>query len=98
AETAGLLPPGAVPEEGDREALTRAVAARGAQLVVWSEGCLGAAFAPERRADPTAALARELKTHLVAGYSTPAQPLPFNCAAIVTPEGRVAGIHRKMHL
>jgi len=47
---------------------------------------------------PTANLARELKTYLVVGHSEPAQPKSFNAAAIVGPDGRVRGIHRKIHL
>jgi apolipoprotein N-acyltransferase len=97
AETATLIAPSAG-EEGDRDAMTRAAVGQGAQLVVWSEGCLGAAFAPGARLNPTADLARELKAHLVVGYSEPAEPRPFNCAAIVAPDGRVLGIHRKIHL
>lgn len=98
-ETAGLADhgePGA--EEGDREALTRRAVARGARLVVWSEDCLGATFAPEARGDATVELARELKAHLVVGYSAPGQIKSWNCAALVAPDGRVKGVHRKTHL
>ena len=42
-------------------------------------------------------MARELKAHLVVGYEEPAQPKPFNCAAIVGLDGRVKGTHRKIH-
>jgi len=98
-ETAGLADhgePGA--EEGDREALTRRAVARGARLVVWSEDCLGATFAPEARGDETMDLARELKAHLVVGYSAPGPIKSWNCAALVAPDGRVKGVHRKTHL
>jgi apolipoprotein N-acyltransferase len=83
--------------EVDREERTRRAAARGARLVVWSEGCLGAAFTPDDPEDTTAALARELRAHLVVGYTEAARPRPFNCAAIVAPDGRVKGVHRKLY-
>jgi apolipoprotein N-acyltransferase len=84
--------------EVDREALTRGAAAKGAKLIVGSERCLGAAFAPDTPGDATAQLARELKAHLVVGYTEAASVKSFNCAAIVAPDGRVKGIHRKIHL
>jgi apolipoprotein N-acyltransferase len=85
-------------DEGDRDALTRRAAARGARLVVWSEDCLGSAFAPGGSGDATADLARELKAHLVVGYSEPGPLKSFNCAALVAPDGSVQGVHRKIHL
>jgi apolipoprotein N-acyltransferase len=98
AETAHLLP-AAAQESGevDRDELTRRAAARGAELVVWSENCLGAAFAPDARANPTVDLARELRVHLVIGYSDGARPRPFNCAGIIAPDGTMKGVHRKIH-
>jgi apolipoprotein N-acyltransferase len=84
-------------QEGDRDDMTRQAAAKGARLIVWSEKCLGETFVPNATPDATADLARELKTHLIVGYEEPAQPKPFNCAAIVAPDGRVKGIHRKIH-
>ncbi len=97
-ETA-LLVPAAAGEaaEADRDELTRLAVAGGARLVVWSENCLGATFAPATPADPTADLARELGVHLVVGYSEAARPLSFNCAAIVAPNGSVRGVHRKLY-
>jgi apolipoprotein N-acyltransferase len=82
----------------DREALTRGAAAKGAKLLVGSERCLGATFAPNTPGDPTAQLARELKAHLVVGYTEAAPAKSFNCAAIVAPDGSVKGVHRKIHL
>lgn len=97
-ESSGVLEPGMLAAEGDREALTRGAVGRGARLVVWSEGCLGNAFAPEDPRDETTALARELGAHMVVGYSEPGSPKGYNCAALVTPGGGVAGAHRKIHL
>jgi apolipoprotein N-acyltransferase len=71
---------------------------RGARLVVWSEECMGNTFSPEIIDNPAAVLARDLNTYLVVGYSALGKPLSSNCAAIVDPDGRVAGIHRKMYL
>jgi apolipoprotein N-acyltransferase len=87
-------------EEPDREALTRRAREQGARLIVWSEQCLGTGFsaAGEAAADPTRALARELGVTLVVGCSEGAKPKPFNAAVLITPEGRVAGTHRKIHL
>lgn len=82
----------------DQETLTRQAAKQGAKLIVWSELSLGAAFSPEGRVDPTVRLAKELKTHLVVGYLEPGRPKNYNCAAIVAPDGRVRGVHRKLHL
>jgi apolipoprotein N-acyltransferase len=97
-ETAPFLPARSLESrEGDRDELTRQAAAKGARLIVWSEKCLGETFAPDAALNPTADLARELKAHLVVGYEEPAQPKPFNCAAIVGPDGRVKGVHRKIH-
>lgn len=82
----------------DREALTRQAVAKGAKLVVWSEECLGAAFRPDDPGDPTSALARRTGAYLVVGYSDGHQPRPYNCAALVDPQGRTLGVHHKMHL
>jgi apolipoprotein N-acyltransferase len=98
-ETASFVQAAALQAEvPDREELTRRAAARGAGLIVWSENCLGAAFTPGERTDPTAELARGLRTHLVVGYSQPAEPKPFNCAAVIAPDGSLRGVHRKIHL
>src|SRR5207247_468688 len=70
---------------------------QGARLVVWSENCLGAAFTPGEPTDPTAALARELRAHLVVGYSDAARPRPFNCAGLLAPDGALKGVHHKLH-
>lgn len=82
----------------DREALTRQAVARGAKLVVWSEECLGAAFAPNDATDSTNTLARQTKAYLVVGYSDGHHPRPFNCAALVDPQGRTLGVHHKIRL
>lgn len=98
-ETANLNHPTSLQTESvDREAMTRQAAQCGAQFIVWSEGCLGASFAPDAPINPTADLARELKAYLVVGYTEPAQPKPFNCAALVAPDGKTVGVHRKIYL
>lgn len=98
AETEGLVQPVLLAAgTPDQEALTRRAAAAGAQVLVWSEGSLGSAFNPETYHDPTTELARELRTHLVVGYTEPARPKAFNAAAIVAPDGSVRGVHRKIH-
>lgn len=99
AETAHVVSAAALEgEEPDRESLTRQAARRGARLIVWSEGCLGSGFDPVEKGDPTRVLARELGVYLVIGCSEPARPKPFNAAILVTPEGRVAATHHKIHL
>lgn len=89
------LKSGASEEPGDREALTRQAVSERAQLVVWPELGLGNAFAPDSPADDTVALARELGIHLVVGYSESGKPKGYNAAALITPDGAVAGVHRK---
>ncbi|MCS6860235.1 MAG: hypothetical protein NZT92_07945 [Abditibacteriales bacterium] len=98
-ETADLAEPTSLQTESvDREAMTRRAAQRGAQFIVWSEGCLGTSFAPDAPRNPTADLARALNTCLVVGYTEPAPPKPFNCAALIAPDGKTVGVHRKMYL
>ena len=82
-------------DAGDKGELTRRAAADGARLIVWPELCLGNAFNPESPDDETVRLARELGTHLVVGYSEKRQPKGYNCAALVSPQGKVLGVHRK---
>lgn len=91
----------AIQDMGDgktRRELTRRAAANGAQLVVWPEYCLGKSFQPDNPHDPTLTLARKLKIYLVAGYIQVGQPKPHNCAALIGPDGKVKGVHRKIHL
>lgn len=82
----------------DREALSRQAAARGAQMIVWSEDCLGTGYRPQKPDDETNTLARTLGTCLVVGYADNALPLPFNCAGLISPQGRALGVYHKMHL
>ena len=82
----------------DREAMTWRAAKGGAQLIVWSEECLGSAFNPDNPDDPTRTLARATNASLVVGYSDGSRPKPFNCAALIGPDGTVQGIHHKIHL
>ncbi len=98
---AGTVAPAAAvnnPNLPDREALSRQAAARGAQIIVWSEDCLGSAYAPLKADDETNALARSLHAYMVVGYADTAQPLPFNCAGLITPQGQAAGVYHKIHL
>lgn len=89
------VPPNAV----DRTQMTREAAGRGAKLVVWSEESLGGEFEPSSPKDETRLLARSLQTALVVGYSDDARPKPFNCAALLAPNGEVlAPVHHKVHL
>lgn len=83
-----------------REALTRKAAAQGAQLVVWSEETLGTDFDARSEKDPTRRLARQLKTHIVAGYAgtDEASSKLLNEAALVSSRGEILGTHRKIHL
>lgn len=97
AETGDLAPPLPDDADVDYEKMTRQAVRRGAQLVVWSEERLGTGFNLPRR-DPTFALARELKTYLVAGYQGRETPKAFNNAALVGPDGTILGVHHKVHL
>ncbi len=81
-----------------RETMTREVAKSGAQLVVWSENCLGTDFDARSNKDATKLLARELKIFLVPGYTDSFGEKQTNCAAIINPNGEVVGVHRKIHL
>ena len=95
SETAHLAEPSSLKtDEVDREELTRRAAARGAKLIVWTEGGLGSSFTPDDPENETAKLARKLDTHLVVGYSAD----PYNCAAIVAPDGKTKGVHHKIRL
>ncbi len=98
-ETATVAPAAAVNADvPDRETLSRQATARGAQLIVWSEDCLGSAYNPQNPGDETNTLARTLRAYMVVGYSDSAHPLPFNCAGLITPQGHEAGAYHKMHL
>ena len=95
----------------DREKMTEAAASKGAQMVVWSEECLGKDFSPSGfrqiislkhhrppQPDPTIALAKKLGIYLVTGYMGDEEPKHYNSAALIAPNGRVLGIHHKIHL
>jgi apolipoprotein N-acyltransferase len=97
-ETARIAPDAEDPNAPSQDELTRGAVQRGARLVVWSELGLGLGFDPQNDRDPTIRLARAERTHLVVGYS---EPLPggkrYNCAGLVGPDGRLLGVHRKIH-
>jgi len=82
----------------DRDELTRQAAARGARLIVQSEGSLGSGYRPNDATDETNRLARETKTYLVAGHSQTAAPKDWNCATLIDPEGAARATHHKIKL
>ena len=82
----------------DSETLTRKAAAQGAQLIVGTENAWGAAFSPSSSNAIPAQLARETGAFLVVGYQDNALPLPFNCAALIGPDGKTVGVHHKLRL
>jgi len=86
------------PDAPDRDALTRQAAQRGAKLIVQTEAALGAAYTPDNPNDETNRLAREIGAYLVVGCEEQAQPLPFNSAVLIGPDGIPVGAHHKMHL
>ena len=99
------LHPARMAEENspDSAALTRQAAARGAKLVVWTEGGLGSSFHADNPYDETLQLAREAGAHLVVGYTQYAEPdaadaRDRNRAALVSPGGDVLGTHTKIKL
>lgn len=96
-ETGNLAPAPPENADADYEEMTRQAVRGGAKLVVWSEERLGTGF-DVPHADPTFALARELKTYLVVGYQGRETPKAFNNAALVSPDGTVLGVHHKVHL
>lgn len=81
-----------------RETLTRKAVRDGARLVVCSEEILGDDFQPAKASDATRELARVSQTHLVAGYIDNATSQSFNSAALLSPTGKVLGVHQKIHL
>jgi apolipoprotein N-acyltransferase len=85
-------------DDPDREAMTRQAATEGAKLVVSSEESLGSAFQPDDPQDGTHLLAQQTHTALVVGFSDDHTPHPHNCAALVLPDGRTAGVYHKTHL
>ncbi|MCW3062490.1 MAG: lnt [Capsulimonas sp.] len=97
-ETGDLAPDPPANVENDRDKMTRKAAAQGAKLIVWSEECLGSGFNPDNSRDPTTALARETNAFLAIGYSDSHRPKAYNCAGLVSPEGKLLGAHHKVHL
>ena len=83
----------------DREAMTRAAQAKGAQIAVWSEECLGSTYMPLSKRDDTTALARKLGLYMVVGYSNDApHGKSYNCAGLIAPDGHLIGVHHKICL
>lgn len=97
-ETLEFAPAPTMDNTPDRESLTRQARAKDAQLAVWSEDCLGSAFVPGARINPTEKLARELGMYLVVGYTQDAQPKPYNCAGLIDPIGMTVAVYHKIHL
>jgi apolipoprotein N-acyltransferase len=83
----------------DIETLMRQAADKGAELVVGSEEAFGSGFIPNEPGDSIALLAKEKQTHFVVGYQERGTgEKDFNCAALVAPNGKALGVHRKVHL
>ena len=82
----------------DSEALIKQAASQGAQLIVGTENAWGAAFAPDSEKAIPAQSARDAEAFLVVGYEQNADPLPFNCAALIGPNGKTVGVHHKLRL
>ena len=79
-------------------AISRDVARRGAQLVLWPESSLPHAF---NNADGRAALqelSRALDIHLLYGADETAGGASYNSAFLTSPDGREGGVYRKIHL
>lgn len=80
-----------------RQQMTREAAKQGALFIVWPEVSLGDSFHPDDPRDPTRVLARDLGTHIVVGYYDLSNGHRYNCAALISPDGTIAGVHHKIH-
>jgi apolipoprotein N-acyltransferase len=97
-EASGIGGPEVPNDAPDRDALTHEAARRGAKLIVQTEEALGAAFTPNDPDDQTNQLAQEIKAYLVVGCEERAEPMPFNSAVLIGPDGKAKGTHHKLHL
>ena len=82
----------------DTAALIRQAAKDGAQIIVGTENACGYSFTPDEPRSEMNKLARETGRYLVIGHEMNAQPLPFNCGSLISPEGKTLGTHHKIAL
>lgn len=80
-------------------AMTRDVARRGAQFVIWPESALPFRFEDDMRRADVEALARELGVHLLLGSDQlVGGTTSYNSAFQIGPDGRTLAVYRKIHL
>lgn len=94
----GLDAPASLPDLPNSDELFRRAATGGAELIVGTEEALGVTFQPENANDAVYKQARDLNAHLVVGFESRDQPMPYNCAALVSPQGQTLGVHHKIQL
>lgn len=98
-ETMTLAPAPRRPVDRDEMTANAASGTRGRPaVIVWSEECLGSGFHVDSPHDETVHLARRIDASLVVGYNDDQQPKQHNCAAWLSPDGNVLGVHHKEHL
>ena len=82
--------------------MTRDAAARGARFVIWPESSLPFYFQEDPvGGDAVRRLAHDTRAHILVGSDQIERSDPpkfYNAAFLVTPDGTVGGIYRKMHL
>jgi apolipoprotein N-acyltransferase len=80
-------------------AMTRDVARRGADYIIWPESSLPFRFEDDVRGREVEALARELGVHILFGSDQlEAGVRSYNSAFQIAPDGRTLATYRKMHL
>ena len=88
-------PPDNLPDSVE---LIRQAAKKGALLIVGTENAFGYSFTPDEPRCEMNRVARETGRYLVVGHEMNAKPTPFNCASLVSPEGKTLGTHHKIAL
>jgi apolipoprotein N-acyltransferase len=80
-------------------AMTRDLAKRGAQYVLWPESALPFRFEDDKTGKAVIEeLARELRIHLLFGTDELVAGKSYNSAFLVGPDGRTLAVYRKIHL